>query len=193
MSVTAQQLSKSGARGKELDNIVRDHLQIIDDKLLKAGRSWGRNVVSHDLPTMLNLPGLEKKDGQRIVYSSILRSLDDRGFETRILLEQKPERTTIYIAWMTDLDSEEVEAMSALIRSRRIVQDDLAHFLKYGAVEAPRAATTVRHGRAKGAPPMTVVSADQVMNPRGGLGLAVGEVRTPVPTSTAELALLGGQ
>ena len=36
MSVTAKQLSKSGARGKDLDAIVREQLQIVDDKLLRA-------------------------------------------------------------------------------------------------------------------------------------------------------------
>ena len=64
MSVSAKQLSKSGARGKDLDAVVREHLQIIDDKLLKADRTWGRNVVTHDLPIVLALPGLDKKDAQ---------------------------------------------------------------------------------------------------------------------------------
>ena len=132
MSVTAKQLSKSGARGKDLDAVVREHLQIVDDKLLKADRTWGRNVVTHDLPTTLALPGLNKKDAQRIVYSTILRSLDRRGFETRILLES--DYTTIYIAWMTDLNLEEVEAMNSLIRVKRVQRDALETFLKRGPV-----------------------------------------------------------
>jgi len=126
MSVTAKQLSKSGARGKELDIVVREHLQILDDKLLKVERRWGRNVVTYDLPIILPLPGLSRDDAQRIVYSSIMRNLDKRGFETRILLDTG--RTTIYIAWNADLDEAEVEAMNYLIRTKRIYHDDIKTF-----------------------------------------------------------------
>lgn len=128
MSVTAKQLSKSGARGKDLDAVVREHLQIIDDKLLKADRTWGRNVITHDLPTMLALPGLDKKDAQRIVYSTILRSLENRGFETRIVLE--PDFTKIFIVWMTDLNSQEIEAMNTLIRTKRIQPELVETFVQ---------------------------------------------------------------
>lgn len=190
MSVTAKQLSKSGARGKDLDALVREQLQIIDDKLLHADRTWGRNVVSHDLPIVIGLPGLDKKDAQRIVYSAILRSLDKRGFETRLLLET--DRTTVYIAWMTDLDVEEVEAMNALIRAKRIQRGDLEVFIHRGSVAAPRAASAARQGRADPAPPMTVVEEDRVMRPRGGVAIAGGaETRaSPAPASSAEAALL---
>jgi hypothetical protein len=189
MSVTAKQLSKSGARGKDLDAVVREHLQIIDDKLLRADRTWGRNVVTHDLPTVLTLPGLDKKDAQRIVYSTILRSLDRRGFETRILLEANA--TTVYIAWMTDLDIEEVEAMNALVRAKRIERDSLKTFVQRGGAPAPRAATAVRQGRADPAPPMTIAN-DSIMHPRGGMGaLPSAETRAaPAGLSPAEAALL---
>ena len=190
MSVTAKKLSKSGARGKDLDAVVREHIQIIDDKLLKADRTWGRNVVTHNLPTMLTLPGLDKKDAQRIVYSTILRSLDRRGFETRILLE--PDYTTVYIAWMTDLDVEEVEAMNALIRVKRVQREAIDSFVQRGAAPAPRSATAARQGRAEPSAPMTVADTN-VMQPRGGMGAILSaETRaTPAGMSPAEAALLG--
>jgi len=130
MSVSAKQLSKSGARGKQLDTLIRDQLQIIDDRLLQADRTWGRNVVAVDLPTAIPLAGLDKKDAQRIIYSTIIRSLERRGFETRLLLE--PEHTKIFISWMTDLDSTEIEAMNIVIREKRIDTKDLAIYLECG-------------------------------------------------------------
>ena len=192
MSVTAKKLSKSGARGKDLDAVVREHLQIIDDKLLKADRTWGRNVVTHNLPTMLTLPGLDKKDAQRIVYSTILRSLDRRGFETRILLE--PDYTTVYIAWMTDLDIEEVEAMNALIRVKRVQREAIGSFIQRGAAPAPRSATAVRQGRAEPLAPM-VVADTNVMQPRGGMGAtpSADTRAAPAGMSSAEAALLGAR
>jgi len=189
MSVTANTLSKSGARGKALDSVVREQLQMIDEKLLHADRTWGRNVVSHDLPTVLGLPGLDKKDAQRIVYSAVIRSLENRGFEVRLLLEA--DRSAVYIAWMTDLDVEEVEAMNALIRAKRIQRGELEAFIRHGA-PAPRAATAARQGRAEPAPQMTVAAKDRVMRPRGGMGVTgTAETRArPMPTSPAEAAIL---
>lgn len=188
MSVTAQNLSRSGARGKEIDAVVREQLQIIDDRLQRATRTWGRNVVSHSLPTMFTLPGLDKKNAQRIVYSTIIRSLEKRGFETKLLLET--DQTMIYTAWMTDLDVEEVAAMNALIRAKRIQRPDLDAFLQKGATPAPRAAT-FRQGRDE-AEKLTVTEAGQVMHPRGGVAAGGTAVRSnPAPASAAEAAILG--
>ncbi len=209
MSITAAQLGKTGARGKELELIVREHLAIIDDRLLKADRTWGRNVVPYELPLSFPIPGLDKKSAQRIIYTAILRSLDERLFEVRILLEN--DKTTLYIAWMTDLDVAEVEAMNALIRARRIVPDEVKIFVEQGAIEAPRAASGVQTGRAQPAPRMDY-AATQIMNPRGGVARASsssngtssrhegrgpphgppGDVRgVPAPPALAELEILG--
>jgi hypothetical protein len=167
MAVTAKRLSQSGARGRELEAIVREHLQIIDDKLLHAERTWGRNTLVYDIPVTFALPGLDKRDAQRIIYSAILRSLDRRGFETRILLED--DRTAVCIAWMTDLDSQEVEAMSALIRAKRVTSAGLEPFIMYGAIAAPNAASAVRAGMADPPAPLWVADSSAVMRPRGGV------------------------
>ena len=50
----------------------------IDDKMLHSDKSWGRNVITHDLPTSFIFPGLEKKDAQRMIYSQILKSLTNK-------------------------------------------------------------------------------------------------------------------
>ena len=136
MSVTAKQLSKSGAKGKDLDAVVREQLLIIDDRLQRADRTWGRNIVALDLPTNFTFPGLEKKDAQRIIYTAIVRSLQDRGFGVRLLLD--PDRTKIFLEWVTDLNSEEVEAMNRLIRTVRISADELEAFLARDSPPAER-------------------------------------------------------
>ena len=127
MSVTVQNLNRAGAKGKLLDGIVREQLTIIDDKLTRADRTWGRNVVVHDLPTCISLPGLEKKDAQRILYSMIIRSLEKRKFEVRIVLAD--DVSTLYIAWTTNLAGEEVEAMNDLIGKRMITKDEIKSFV----------------------------------------------------------------
>ena len=111
MSVTAEKLSKTGARGKDLQVIIKEHLRIIDDKLCRAEKSWGKNIVTYDLPTLFGIPGLTKTDAQLIIYSAILRSLRDRGFELGLNLE----KSILYIVWMTDLNHEEMTAMKKLV------------------------------------------------------------------------------
>ena len=125
MSVTVKRLNKVSARGKVLDSIVRDHLQIIDDKLLKVDRKWGTNVVSHELPLNLLIPGLDKKSAQLVVYSSIIRSLNKRGFGAKILLED--DKTVLYIDWQTGLSDESLDAMGSLIKHSRIRRSDIHH------------------------------------------------------------------
>jgi hypothetical protein len=192
MSVQAKQLSKLGSRGHDLDTIVREHIQIIDDKLLKAPRVWGRNVISHDIPMLPPMLGLDKKDAQRIVYTAILRSFDRRGFETRILIEENI--TTIYVAYVTDLDTVEVEAMNALLRARRVTRDALGEFIERGAAPSPRSATAARHGDAPPAPRLRVGSSG-VMMPRGGMEPAARREVSAEPAlpSAAELSLLGAR
>lgn len=163
MSITAKQLSKSGARGKDLDSVVREQLQIIDDKLQHADRIWGRNIVTHELPVMLTgIPGLDKKDAQRIVYSTILRSLNKRGFETRILLEE--DQTTVYIVWTTDLDKKEVDAMNEVIRSKRIARDDVREFTsREGGISSASGAPKPVTNRAKSMEPISRTPAENAL------------------------------
>jgi len=137
MSVTAEQLSKSGAKGKDLDSVVREQLLIIDSKLQKADRTWGRNIVSHDLPASFVFPGLSKKHAQRIIYTSIVRSLLDRKFGVRLLLDD--DSTTIFVEWSTDLNQDEVTAMNHLIHKVRIDKSQVADYLNMTETVAPPA------------------------------------------------------
>lgn len=122
MSVTAEQLSKTGARGKDIDSIVKDRLQVIDRELVNHTTTWGVNLYQHALPTTFNIPGLNKANAQRLVYSSILKDLIGRFGSKYVRLEisDKPEKTTLYIAWVTDVDKNEIDAMTSLIKAQRV-------------------------------------------------------------------------
>ncbi|NRA97780.1 MAG: hypothetical protein HRU14_16405, partial [Planctomycetes bacterium] len=90
MSVTADQLKKTGARGKHIDAVVRDRLQLIDSQLQGHPRTWGRNIHAHDLPTSFPaLGGMEKSTAQKVVYTAIIYSLEDRGFRVKLYLPSK--------------------------------------------------------------------------------------------------------
>lgn len=117
MAVTAQQMARA-ARGRVLDAVVHDQLVVIDDRLLRADRAWGSNCLAHELPTVFaTIPGLAKKDIQRVVYSAVIRSLQDRGFSVRLRLES--DKTTIFLEWQAGFASEDVRAMNRLIEDAR--------------------------------------------------------------------------
>jgi hypothetical protein len=138
MALTAKELSKSGARSSEIDAIIREQLRIIDEKLQRADRAWGRNVVPVGLPLTFGLVGLGKKESQRIVYAEIIKSLKDRGFEVNILIEKM--QTVLYVAWVTDLNQEEIDAMNKIIAGVRIQASDIDRVMgveKRGAAADP--------------------------------------------------------
>jgi len=129
MSVTASSLSKSGARGKELSGVIRNQLDVIYGKCKRHERTWGKNIVSHELPCNFVMPGLSKKDAQRIVYSAIIRDLEQNEFEVGLVLGDKPEKSTIYVSWVTDLKTNEIDVMNRVIRSHLLSKQKLKEFL----------------------------------------------------------------
>jgi hypothetical protein len=151
MAVTAHQLGRAGQRN-DLGEIVREQLEIIDDRLRRADRVWGRNQVLCDLPTVFDAPGLDRQTAQRIVYSSILQSLERRGFAAHIVLD--PDQTTVVIVWTTALDPKEVAAMDAVIGRARIDRRDVARVAgRSTRPPPPRPARVSREPRESREPP----------------------------------------
>jgi hypothetical protein len=154
MALTAKELSKSGARSSEIDSIIREQLRIIDEKLQRADRAWGRNVVPVGLPLTFGLVGLGKKESQRIVYAEIIKSLKDRGFEVNILIEKM--QTVLYVAWVTDLNQEEIDAMNKIIAGVRIQASDIDRVMgleKKGGADPPKTNEPVQKSPLKAAYP----------------------------------------
>jgi len=125
--LTASKLSRLSVKIKELDIIIKEHLFIIDDKMLKSDKSWGRNVIVHELPTTFIIPGVERKDAQRLIYSAVLKNLEKRGFEAKILLENN--KTLLYIAWVGEYSKEEFDDMNKIIIKNRIMPDQIDNFV----------------------------------------------------------------
>jgi hypothetical protein len=129
MSVTVKQMNELCLRNKDLETIIKEQLQMIDDKLLHSDRSIGNNCITHSLPTtMPGVVGVDRQDAQRIVYSSIIYSLEKRGFVVKIVLSNSC--TTLYISWKSEMDQKSVEAMNTIIRNNLITKEEL-HNLVY--------------------------------------------------------------
>ena len=190
MSVTADQLSKTSACGDDIKRIIEGLARAIDDTLMRAPKVWGRNCVSYQLPLNPGIPGLSIKDAQRVVYSSIIADLERRRFDVRIQLELAT--STLYIAWETKLDIKEINAMSALIKAKRISAEEVRAFKDVGFTKSAGPKTQ---------PPLVVTGKGVVMQPRGGLATAKEKspattpdenaVGPPGKASSAEAELIG--
>ena len=125
MSITVKQLNKSSLKNKEIDIMIKEQLQIIDDKILRAERGIGKNFISHHLPTtIVNISGYEKMDAQRIIYSSIICSLEQRGFISKILIDS--EMTILYIEWITEFKPKTLEIMNNILKDRRVTSEEMS-------------------------------------------------------------------
>jgi len=121
--VTAEQMSKSGAKSKDIERVVKEQLAMIDDKLQQTERSWGQNWKTYELPQTFQIMGLEKKDAQRIIYSMIVTEMERRGFQVKLILE--PDITLIVLGWITELNVAEVDAMNETLKRSRITRAEL--------------------------------------------------------------------
>jgi hypothetical protein len=128
MSVTVKQLNELTLKNKDIETTIKEQLNIIDDKLLRSDRAIGSNCITHTLPTFIvGISGIDRRDIQRIIYSSIMCSLEKRGFIVKICLSENS--TTLYISWKSELDIESVETMNSIIKNNRISKEELHNLL----------------------------------------------------------------
>lgn len=168
MSLTASRLSKAGTRSREVDTVIRERLQHIDIELGKHVPVWGVNTVKVELPQTFTLPGLEKKDAQRLVYSQILESLRVREFTAG--LELGEARTFVHIGWLHEFSTEELDAMNRQIQSALIQGNDPVEAFRQ---RVAKTATPIRTSRPETRPaplPAQVpLQAKTTLLPRGEL------------------------
>lgn len=117
MSVTVSRLRRNRVQSAGVNVVVRDNLQIIDQTILKHNNFWGRNRIDYDLPIIFRIAGIDDSIAQRMVYSSIIQSLKDRGFE--VGLSVTTVKCTIFIMWDAEIDPKKLEVMDDIIRGAR--------------------------------------------------------------------------
>jgi hypothetical protein len=128
MSITVKQMSELALKNKDMETMIKEQLQIIDDKLLHSDRGVGHNFITHSLPTnFIGITGLDKIDAQRIIYSTIIYSLEKRGFTIKIVLDEVS--SILYISWKSELDNQSIDSMNTIIRDRRITKTDLHNLI----------------------------------------------------------------
>ncbi len=117
MSITAEALNKITG-SYEITRVVKEQLQLIDSKLASTEKTYGKNTMSIDLPVCFQSSPVEVSLMKTIVYSSIMQSLESRGFETKISFTDK--KTILHISWNVVFDETDLHRMNAYIQSHSI-------------------------------------------------------------------------
>ncbi len=157
MALRVEELQTAVVSTATLEGLVRERLQMIDIKIREADRVFGRNVIIVDLAVEFGVPGLDKREQQRFVYSKIIESLKQRRFDVKIWLGQ--DTTRLFIAYTIKFNAEQKAAMSEIIRETRIEREQIEVFCSTEWEESGaknRSVPTLRPPPAPMAPLVTV-------------------------------------
>lgn len=113
--VTAEKMSKRGFKPVVVNSIVRNQIMLIDAKLRKAEKSWGKNVLIHVLPSDFDIPGLTKEKSQKLIYSQIITKCEDAGYKVRITFNEKKNKTVLALVWESEISEEVLTTMDSII------------------------------------------------------------------------------
>jgi hypothetical protein len=93
---------------KEINSIIG----YIDSEL-KTAHEQGKHKVTLNLPTIFSIPYLTNAESQRIIFSKVIISLKDRGFNVEFEINQ--DVAIFYITWLSNDDLKEIELQNALL------------------------------------------------------------------------------
>lgn len=110
-----------------VDTTVQDHLRAINVKIRKHHGQLGQFEIAHDIVSIPSYAGVDRIAAERLIFTSIMKGLEDRGYQVEIALsDAEHEATRIIIRWVTGFDEKQVEAMNDYISRRRVPWHALA-------------------------------------------------------------------
>ena len=113
--ITAERMSKKGFKPMQINSIVKNQIMIIDTKLRKADKSWGKNVLTHVLPSDFDIPGLSKEKSQKLIYSQIITKCEDAGYKVRIAFNKNKNKNVLALVWESEISEEDMNTMDSVI------------------------------------------------------------------------------
>lgn len=122
MSITVKQLTQKTGEN-EINRMTREQLEMIDHLLQTTTKVIGKNSLIIPLPVCFH----GANEGNReiiktIVYSKILKSLEDRGFIVGMIIEKNDNNVVrnvkLTIEWSTHLDNMDIQRMTNYIQSK---------------------------------------------------------------------------
>ena len=118
--VPASRMRKLGYRPSLVNSIIKNQIALINNKLQKFDKTWGRNVLVHVIPTHFNIPGLTQERAQKLIYSQIISRLTSAGYEVKLRFNEKKKKTVIAVIWESAMTEEEVKMMDEIISNAQL-------------------------------------------------------------------------
>lgn len=132
-------LRKFVVSNEAIADVARAQLSMIDARLQQSPK-YGRNVVEIPLETTFIGINLAAADAQRLIYTHIIVSLKERGFEVRISI--KPDTTMLYVGFNINMSPENIASMNSILRAHHIKDEDIPKFYALTSEQVPESAHT---------------------------------------------------
>jgi hypothetical protein len=123
--ISAKKVSRLGYKPSLIKAVVRAQVDILNAKIQRSEKKWGKNMIAHVLPEVFDIPGLSKENAQKLIYSQIIIKCKDAGYKVRLSLnavpkfadtdEKKKPRNMLFVIWVSELSDDELTTMNQII------------------------------------------------------------------------------
>ncbi len=112
--VDAEILKKSSEQREILKKTTIDILRSLMDDIMRAKQGY-KNFVVTSVPITYQIPGLSNKDAQRIVWSNLIKELNEKNY--RVRLHPTKDKCKIKITWISREEESVIQEQLNLIAS----------------------------------------------------------------------------
>lgn len=123
MALTVSQLCKNNPLSRTITGLIKEQLDIIDSKIRTSGQHFGTNTITHEMPTVWPISGMERITSQKVIYGSVIKSLSQRGFSVRLSLTE--DAAILFISWILQMDNKELDVLDKIIKSAQNTGKDI--------------------------------------------------------------------
>jgi len=116
ISISAQQLQQRCPKIIALKNAIRYTITRINNAIKDMSRS-NTTYINYSLIAYFEIPGMENKDAQKIIYGKTIEELEGKGFEVTVLGSR--DEVVLHISWNLSYSKSEIDKYDHLISSRR--------------------------------------------------------------------------
>lgn len=117
--IDANVLKQNNLQKRQIADYMNEIVLKINSEI-KAARRDGNHTIITEIPIVFDIPNMENKDAQRIVYSNTISMLKRKNFNTQINIT--PDACRVKISW---LSAEE----DALVKQQlKLINDNTGKF-----------------------------------------------------------------
>ena len=110
----AERLKKNSLQKKSLKENIHGILRQLNDEILSA-KSVGNMEIKTTIPITFTSPNMSNKNAQRIIWSSIIKELNEKKY--RVSINPKGDKCTLLIKWISKEEEKVVKEQMDLIAS----------------------------------------------------------------------------